>query len=338
MRRTLSLAVFCAALSASADNTAQATNPPLKPAPKSVAVFVLPKEANLAEPAGRLDAELSRALLAKNIELVDLAALFPPPEPESLEPAKKAYQAGREAYDNLDPDTAVAKFTEAIATYLKHPVEVQPAALAEAYVWLGASLQLKGDLPGAKEAFTNALLTDTNATADPQIFAKDLLTLFGEARADLARHPNGKLQIDSIPAGGRAFVRGEDVGVTPVDELDAPSGRVRVVITRPGYVPFGAFPEVPTGQPVQLKPQLEPTPGLARVQADVMKLTTPNAFKDPKLPPSAKAVGDKLSARFLVLSSVSSVNGKATAELQAWDLLTGNKLTGITVDASSGDA
>ncbi|MFL5322071.1 MAG: PEGA domain-containing protein, partial [Myxococcaceae bacterium] len=57
-----------------------------------------------------------------------------------------------------------------------------------------------------------------------------------------------------------------------------------------------------------------------------------------KLPPSAKAVGDKLSARFLVLSSVSSVNGKATAELQAWDLLTGNKLTGITVDASSGDA
>lgn len=332
MRGTLLLLAFCAA-PALAENTAQPSN-----ASRTAAVFVTAREPSLAEAAGRLDAQLSRALMGRHVEIVDLNATFPPPEPASLEDAKRSFQQGREAYDNLDPDTAVTKFNEAISTWLKHPVEVEPASLAETYVWLGASLHLRGDVEGASTAFTNALLTDPQATADPQFFAKDVLTLFTQARTAVAKHPKGKLIVDSIPAGGRVFVRGEDVGVTPLDAVDVPSGRVRVVITRPGYVPFGAFPDVPAAKDVSLKPLLEPSAGLAAMQGEVMKLTTPESFRDPKLAIAARAIGERMSARYLILSAVSTLNGKATAEVQAWDLVTGNKLTGLSVDLSSGDA
>lgn len=334
MRGLPLLSLLFVALPASADNSAQSSNPPVAPVRTSAAVFVVPRDPSVKERAGRLDTQLSRALLGQGVELVDLNAAFPPPAPESLEPAKAAYAEGRTAYDNLDPDTAVTKFNDAISAYLKHPVEVEPAALADAYVWLGASLQLRGDVAGAKSAFTTALLTDASATADPQFFGTDLLTLFGEARTELSKHPRGKLLVDSIPSGARVFLRGEDVGTTPIDEQETPSGRVRVVITRPGYVPFGAFPEVSSDKPLQLKPELEPTPGLSAMQAEVMKLTTPTAWAEAQVPVAAKAIGERLSARYLVIAAV---GGDKHGEVQAWDLQTGNKLKGLPVDVSSGD-
>lgn len=308
------------------------------PGPKKAAVFSTTGDPALAETAGKLDAQLTRALLSKKTELVDLGELFPPPEPGSLDAAKDLFKEGRAAYDNLDPEAAIQKFNDAVAAYQKHPVGIDAAALAEAYIWLGASQQMKGDANATKDAFTYALLTDPNATVDVEIHGQEMLKLLGEVRAALETHPKGKVALDSIPSGARAVVGNEEVGVTPVDELDVPSGRVRVVLTRPGYLPFGAFPEIPPNDRVELKPALEPTEGLGGVLADVKKLTTRGAFASDSVPPEAKAVGAKLNVRYLVLASVTSQDGKPTGEVQAWDLETGNKLKGLAVDVTSTDA
>lgn len=315
-----------------------AAQPTPPPAPKAAAVFVLSNEPELVEAAGKLDAQLSRALLSKKTELVDLAPLFPPPERQSLDAAKELFKEGRTAYDNLDPEAAVQKFTEAVAAYQKHPVGIDAAALADAYIWLGASQQMKGDGGAMRAAFTSALLTDPNATVDAELHGQEMLTVLGEVRTALETHPRGRVALDSVPSGARAVVGTEEVGVTPVDDFDVPAGRVRVVLSRPGYIPFGAFPEVAAEERVELKPSLEPTEGYAQVLAKVTKLATPSILGQDKIPAEAKQVGSELSVRYLILASVLTRNGKPVAEVQAWDLETGNKLKGLSVDVTSSDS
>lgn len=329
--RTAPLLLLFVALAASAQA-------PAPIASKAAAVFVISNEPALVEAAGKLDAQLSRALLSKKTELVDLSSLFPPPEPGSLDAAKALFKEGRSAYDNLDPDAAVVKFNDAIAGFQKHPVGIDAAALAEAYIWLGASQQMKGDQKATRSAFTSALLTDPNATVDAEIHGQEMLQILGEVRTSLETHPKGKVALDSIPSGARAVVGNEEVGVTPVDDFDVPSGRVRVVLTRPGYLPFGAFPDVPAEERIELKPALEPTEGYAGVLAEVTRLASPGSFSAEVVPPEAKGVGAKLSVRYLVIASVVTRNGKPVGEVQAWDLETGNKLKGLAVDVGSNDS
>lgn len=307
------------------------------PASDAAVVFAVPRTAN-AEPAAiRLQAELTRLLGSKpDVTLVDLATVFPAPEPPSAQEADTLYEQGKEAYDNLDPEAAAGKFSAAADAYEKHPGSLKPQRLAKTFIFLGASQLLNGDKDGAKSSFLRALAADPATQPDQGLFDSNVHTVFTDAQQEFNSQKPGSLDIDSKPAGARVTVRGEDMGVTPQKNVPAHPGRHPVVLTLPGYVPYASYPQVASGKSAEVKPQLEPLPAMAEAIATATRASTEKAFDSDNMPPELTALADKLGARYVVLAAVQQKKSDpAEAELQVWDVRTKNRLRGVELELQS---
>jgi hypothetical protein len=309
-------------------------NARVRPGSGAAAIFAVPQDEAAQKSAAALGAELEDALASRGTQMVDLDALFPPPPAASVTRGEDLFKEGRNAYDNLDVDRAAEKFNQAITFYAKHPVETRPHEMGRVLVFLGASLALNGDATAAKDAFQRALLVDPAAKPDSELFGRDVQKAFAAAKADLAQREKGVLHVESIPPRARVWIRGEPKGQTPVADLSLTAGRHQLLIRRPGYVPFGAFPDVKAGQSTDVEAVLEATGGLAAMQATAAKLTTAAALESSKVPPEAKAMGERLGARYLILAQV----GRAGSKLYAWDLSTGDKLSAVPVESADATA
>lgn len=313
-----------------------AAAPPAK-TPSGAAVFARPGDPAGSDLAARFETELTRALIGKGVEVTDLDERFSPPAPFNVAEGDALMAQGMEAFNNLDPDAALSKFTDAATFFARHPVESPPEKMAGAFVAIGATSQLNGDAQKAQEAFRRAAILYPRIAAD-EIFGADAKAGLEAAKQKVADGPKGTVKIESQPQGARALLDGREVGLTPLPPEDAPVGRHHLLVKRPGYLTFGAYPDITPDQPTELEPILEPSPGLAQTLKVVDQVTTDVAFAASALPPEAKGLGEKLEARFLVVARVSSApGGGAKAEVQTWDLTTGNKLDGLAVDLTHDD-
>jgi len=313
---------------------------PARPAASDAAVvFAVPRTANAESAAGRLQAELTRLLGGKpDVQLVDLATVFPPPQPASTEEADKLYEQGKEAYDNLDPEAAAGKFTAAADAYEKHPVSLRSSRLAKTFIFLGASQLLNGDKDGAKGSFLRALAADPGTQPEQGLFDSNVHTVFTDAQQQFNSQKPGSLDIDSKPSGARVTVRGEDVGVTPLKNVPAHPGRHPVVISLPGYMPYASYPQVASEKTAEVKPQLEPLPAMADAMATASRAASEKGFDSDTMPPELTALADKLGARYVVLAAVQQKKSNpAEAELQVWDVRTKNRLRGVELELLSKD-
>lgn len=332
---------------------AAASKPALDPKPEALAkpdapvraassdaavVFAIPRSAG-AEPAAiRLQAELTRLLGSKpDVTLVDLATVFPPPEPPSAQEGDALYEQGKEAYDNLDPEAAAGKFTSAAEAYEKHPASLKPQRLAKTFIFLGASQLLNGDKEGATGSFLRALAADPGTQPDQGLFDSNVHTAFTDAQQQFNSLKPGSLDIDSKPAGARVTVRGEDVGVTPLKNVPVHPGRHPVLITLPGYAPYASYPQVASERTAEVKPQLEPLPAMAEAIATATRASTEKSFDSDKMPPELTALADKLGARYMVLAAVQQKKSPE-AVLQVWDVRTKNRLRGVEIELQSKSA
>ena len=275
---------------------------PAEPAPAppawegSVAVLAIPKNPNATTAAARVETDLRAALGAQaDVRLVDLGALFPPPPPASPRQGDALFDEGKGLYDNLDPEAAARKFAEAAAFYERHPAEVKPERLARVYIFLGASRLLNADSAGAQEAFTRAQLTAPTLQPESELFGQDVHDAFNAARVALSHQPRGTLAIDSVPTGAQVVMRGESLGTTPLEDVELAPGPHPVVLTLPGYAPFGVIQQVAPSQRAELRPTLEPTPGLASVRGLAATLSTSRALE--VRPTSARCGGNRREAR-----------------------------------------
>ncbi|HEX8433677.1 PEGA domain-containing protein, partial [Archangium sp.] len=249
---------------------AEPTPPPQPPPPAwtgRVAVLAVPADRSASESAARIETELRHSLGGQaDVQLVDIASLFPPPPPVSLKQGDALFEAGRALYDNLDTEAAAKKFTEAAAFYQRYAVDTKPERLGRVYVFLGACRLLNGDVAGAQEAFGRALLAAPGLQPESELFGQEVHEAFNAAKVGLSRRPQGTLAIDSVPSGAQVLLHGQRVGTTPLKDVELAPGPHQVVLTLSGYAPFGVFQEVAPSQRSALRPMLEPTPGLASVQ------------------------------------------------------------------------
>ncbi|WP_163996756.1 PEGA domain-containing protein [Pyxidicoccus caerfyrddinensis] len=309
--------------------------PALLTASGPVALFAVARTPAAADAAAKLEGELLRHL-GTGVELVDLGAAFPPPEPVSLTKADTLFEEGRTAYDNLDPEAAEAKFKAAAEAYTQAPAELSTERLAQAYIFLGASRQLNGDMMGAKEAFTHAAVAEPTARPDSALFSQEVQKAYDEARTAVRGLPSGTLAVDSQPAGAEVRVRGQKLGVTPMRAVEVPAGQHPVVVQLPGYAAYSTYAEVKSSAPTALKAKLEPAPGLAAVRDAAAKAASEQAFDQDVVPAEARAIGERLGARYVVLAAVSrDKKGRAEAELQAWDLKSKARLRGVEIELAS---
>jgi hypothetical protein len=305
-----------------------------------VALFAVARTPAAADAAVRLEGELLRHLrMGGGVELVDLGTAFPPPAPLPLTKADSLFEEGRTAYDNLDPEAAEVKFKAAAEAYTQAPAELGTERLAQTYIFLGASRLLNGNADGAKEAFTLAAVAEPTARPDSALFSQDVQSAYAEALAAVKARPAGTLVVDSQPAGARVLVRGQEVGVTPMRGVQVPAGAHPVVVSLPGYTPSASYTEVKSSASTEVKAKLEPSPGLSAVREAAAAAATEKAFDQDAVPAEARAIGERLGARYVVLAAVSrDKKGRAQAELQAWDLRSKARLRGVDIDLGARDA
>ncbi len=307
--------------------------------PDGTVVLALPRTANAEGAAGQLQAELIRLLGSKpGVQLVDLGASFPAPPPASLQEADTIFEQGKQAYDNLDPETAGAKFSLAAEAYEKHPGALLPQRLAKTFIFLGASQLLNGDKAGAKASFSRALAAHPGTQPEQGLFGSDVQAAFTDAQQEFNSLKPGTLEIDSKPSGAQVRVGTEDVGTTPLKNVPVHPGRHPVVISLPGYVPYASYPLVASGKSAEVKPQLEPTPALAEVLAAASRAASEKGFDSSNMPPEVATVADKAGARYVVLAAVrQKKTNPAEAEVQVWDVRTKNRLRGVELEMQSRD-
>ena len=124
---------------------------PAKPElPPVTAVFAFAEDTIAERMAGKVEIELAERLTKKNVQMVNIGALFPATK-ESTAEGDALVKDGKEAYDNLDLDAAIAKLTDAALFFIKHPELTDPKKLAEVFVYLGAAEQQNGVKTFAKE-------------------------------------------------------------------------------------------------------------------------------------------------------------------------------------------
>jgi hypothetical protein len=322
--------------------------PPAEPPPAPVAevkpvpvgprtvVFAAPRPGAPPASAEALQEQLSRLLAAKpEVLLVDLAAAFPPPAPASLAGADALFEEGKGLYDNLDPEAAAGKFIAAAEAYQQHPEALKPERLANTFLFLGASQLLNGEAKAAQRSFLQALSAFPTLQPDPNLFGTDVQTAFTDMQQEFSRQRPGTLAIDSHPRGAQVTVDGQQVGLTPLPELSLHAGRHPVVVSRPGYRAAVAYPQVASGQRAELKPALELLPEMTALQGTVARATSEQGFQAEALPPEVAALGERLGARYVVLTAVSQKKGRVEGEVQVWDVQTRGRLRGVRVDPRS---
>jgi hypothetical protein len=295
-------------------------------------VLAVPADRSASESAARIETELRHSLGGQaDVQLVDIASLFPPPPPVSLKQGDALFEAGRALYDNLDTEAAAKKFTEAAAFYQRYAVDTKPERLGRVYVFLGACRLLNGDVAGAQEAFGRALLAAPGLQPESELFGQEVHEAFNAAKVGLSRRPQGTLAIDSVPSGAQVLLHGQRVGTTPLKDVELAPGPHQVVLTLSGYAPFGVFQEVAPSQRSALRPMLEPTPGLASVQ-DLAANATARPLDAERHPPEVAALGERLGARYVVLAVVRTKRGGRTeATLNAWDVQVKSRLLGVAL-------
>ncbi|WP_257458643.1 PEGA domain-containing protein [Archangium lipolyticum] len=297
-----------------------------------VAVLAVPVAQNTTETASRIETDLRGALGAwPDVQLVDFAPLFPLPPPISLKQGDALFDEGKSLYDNLDTEAAAKKFAEAAAFYRRYAVDTKPERLARVHIFLGASRMLNGDAAGAQESFTQALLASPTVQPETEFFGQDVHEAFNAAKVGLSRQPRGTLAIDSLPAGAQVMLHGQNVGTTPLKDVELMPGAHQVVLTLPGHLPFGTFQEVASSKRAELRPTLEPTPSLSAVQDLAANVSRSPTLGTDKLPPEVARIGERLGARYVVLAVVKQAREGTVTTLHAWDTQLANRLHGVVL-------
>jgi hypothetical protein len=301
--------------------------------PADATVFAAGQDTVAQNIAGRVEVEFARALKKKGVSLVNLEAVFPPPAPVSSEEGDKLFADGRDAYDNLDFDAATRSLTQAAVFFIKRPSAAKAEQLSEIFLFLGASELQNGAKAAAQKEFTRALQMNPALAPDNKYFGADVQGAFSAAQKEMGKRAKGVLSVDSTPSGAEVEAFGLSYGMTPVAEIELPAGRYMVRLTRPGFAPTAAFPEVVGGQTSDVRQALEAAPELIAVRQKAEKLIGKQTFETDALPPGAVDVAKSMKGRFLVMLAVTSdAKMQPKVELQVWNANTGDRLTGVKFD------
>ncbi|MFK7986551.1 MAG: PEGA domain-containing protein [Sandaracinaceae bacterium] len=163
-----------------------------------------------------------------------------------IDSAREQLNAGRDAYLELDLDTAIATLSSSVESFDAAAAALEdPDDLGQALLLLGASYGFNQQNREARAVFGRLHRQMPHIQPDPDTFPPEVVQLYEASRPRDARRPPGSISIDSNPQGAIAYVDFLARGRTPlvVDQLTTGEHVVRV--TRPGAIPFVETVNVP---------------------------------------------------------------------------------------------
>ena len=197
----------------------------------------------------------------------------PPSVSADWERARELVARGRKAYDNLELDQAIRlcrKALKALESDLGRPMDA--ALYTEILTYLGASILLTGNERGGRKVFGRLLMFDPAFALDPVVFPPSLAEAAKQEGKKAARRPEGRLRVESEPAGAEVFLDEKPVGLSPVSLSTVKRGPHLLRLVRRGYASAGKFVNV-AAKPVRAKLTLKPLKGLARLDSITASLS-----------------------------------------------------------------
>ncbi len=182
--------------------------------------------------------------------------------------ARKLFNDGRRAYDNLNLNQALSLLDRAVVALESSLDESIDWGLYEnALIYQGATLVLMGDAERGAQSFRKLLVINRQANLDPLLFPPSLVATFESTASAVKALGRGTLDVRADPAGAEVWVDGVFAGIGPQKIGDLPQGAHSVRLVRHGHVPFGALVDVRADSERLVARTLEPLPGAGRLDS-----------------------------------------------------------------------
>ena len=218
----------------------------------SVGAFAVAKDAS-----GNKSAAALNAILRAKIKSLDSFLLIEPNEALSndkrsafeayLDRAREAFADGREAYDAMALDQAIARFGQSVNLYKQvGPLLGDLSEFKKVLSFYGAALALRGSGDESKAVFKELLTLDANYELTG--FNPLVTKVFNAAIEAEEKLERGQVEIYSTPANAAVFINGVFRGVSPllVDQLAIGTHFIR--IEKNGYEAYGGPLEITNQQ------------------------------------------------------------------------------------------
>jgi hypothetical protein len=283
--------------------------------------FLIPMDEKARAPTTRV-AQAIETVLARTpmYEVVDLGRAL---SVESTAEQAKSADEGRKliADGNL---VAVSKgwpeaagmYEKALRAFDKGLPAVGPQEYADALLRLGAAEWMSGDEKSARQAMQAVARLDPQQRLDARRIEAGVASVLQSARAEAGQARMGVLEVDSLPAGGRVNVDGEDKGAAPI-HTELPAGKHLLRIERSRYYPHAELLDIAPRKTLQRSVTLVATPTATTLNQIIAgaaeEVGRGNAGK------SVAALAEKFSLDRVLIGSVRSQEGKVTLLLALVD-------------------
>lgn len=156
-------------------------------------------------------------------------------ERDSLEQAARSLKEGKQAYLNLDMDTARIKLEETRKLLILnlHKLENNDALL-QSHLYLGMVYVATYHPDLAIEEFRKVAFLDPDLELSTKQYSPDIVSAFQNAKQAVDRETQASLLFESAPDKAKLFINGKLFGETPVN-LTLPVGEYFFRLTKTGY-------------------------------------------------------------------------------------------------------
>lgn len=161
---------------------------------------------------------------------------YAPEMVQTLATARQLLEEGRNAYLELDLETAITSLTASVEAFDQAQAALEDERdLGSALLYLGASLSFNGDARAAHGVFQRLNRQVPHIVPDPAEFPPEVITSYERAQP---RRTNARLHIESDPSGAIAYVDFVPRGLTGLTIENLAPGEHTVRLTRPGATPY----------------------------------------------------------------------------------------------------
>lgn len=199
-----------------------------------------------------------------NLSLIDLRGLLDagdePERKQAVAEAKALLDAGRRAYEQLELQSAQAKFDRALKKFeYGYGYVERTGPLVETLLYLGASWVLVGEADRGLAYFRRAADLPGRKTLDEELFPPNIQQVFEQAAAAAGEGPRARASLLTVPQGAAVFVDGSYRGGSPLRLGDMRPGVHLVRALKDGFRPWGGKIRLKANRQRRLKLTLEPT-------------------------------------------------------------------------------
>jgi hypothetical protein len=223
-------------------------------------------------------ARMAREVVAVNPDLdnISLEQVLEGTEPVAWAKRKEAEafrDKGRLATEALEFPVAADAYAQALVAYEQAvPGLTDLSGIVDVLLRGGAVLVSQGDKEAGVRNFDRALALDPAVRLPKQGNSARVLKVFDEALKARKSAGEGTLTVYATTGAAEVWIDGVFRGVAPLS-LSVPVGRHYVRVLRDGYVAFGSGVDVKRGTESSVQASLRPTAQLAKLEAQVAKVT-----------------------------------------------------------------